>query len=183
MRNFPADFTTSFDWIYMCVCPGGVLHSYVPLCRSDHLVYPWHHPGRSHQRHQVLPDPTVAEGPWCKGIHSHKQADGKREMYVFLLLAISDCVLVWCRCGETQRRRSSTPWAVPGGVSSPWLPITSFITTVSGWYSRQGIHNLQDHFFVTHAYLLSCCLKKRSESGIYAMNKYLEPGDSLLSLA
>lgn len=26
----------------------------------------------------------------------------------------------------------STPWAVPGVDSSPWLPITNFTTTVSG---------------------------------------------------
>lgn len=51
--------------------PGCVFHGHVPLCGSHHPVHPWHYPRWSHQRHQVLPDPTVAESPRCKGIHRH----------------------------------------------------------------------------------------------------------------
>lgn len=55
------------------------------------------------------------------------------EMCLFFPFTASDYMWVcFCRCGETQRRRSSTPWAAPGGGSLPWLPITSSTTTVSG---------------------------------------------------
>lgn len=147
MRNFPTDFTTSFDWIYMCVCVQVVYFTatfpYVVLTilfirgiTLDGAI--------NGIKYYLTPQ-------WQKvldaKVFTHINRQMEREMYFFLLLAISDCMLIWiCRCGETQRRRSSTPWAVPGGVSLPWLPITSFTTTVSGWYSRQEIHNLQEYF-------------------------------------
>lgn len=63
--------------------------------------------------------------------------------------------MCWCRCGETQRRRSSTPWAALGEAWSRWRPTTSSTTTVSGWSSILWIENatLEDNIFWT--FLLS----------------------------
>lgn len=83
------------------------------------------------------------------------------EMDLFLHFTTSDCMWVCCcRCGETQRHRSSTPWAALGGVSLQWLPITSSTTTVSGWSSQLWINKsyftgIAQHFG-KYTYLLSC---------------------------
>ena len=107
---------------------GGIFYGYFPLRCSHHPVHPWHHPGRSHQRHQILPDATVGEGPWRQGIHT--QADKELQQYCKLIWS-----LIFCRrCGETQHRRSSTLWAVLGGVSLRWLLTTNSTTIASGWF-------------------------------------------------
>lgn len=115
--------------LWLCVCAGGIFHGYLPLRCSHHPVHPWHHPGWSHQRHQVLPDATVGEGPWREG--TYMQANKELQWSWKLILSV---FISCCRCGETQHHRSSTRWAVLGGVSLQWLLITNSITTASGWF-------------------------------------------------
>lgn len=61
--EFPQVMHLKVTLLWRCVYAGGIFHSYLPLRCSHHPVHPWHHPGWSHQWHQILPDAAVGEGP------------------------------------------------------------------------------------------------------------------------